>query len=236
MRDYIEKETVLQHHNSRWHEYRQRLLPSPHFARIFKSKQMTSYKNMLEDIMYKRTEFGNNAQIKHERLVQRDGLAVFKNLFDEHVITECGLFIDKDTTFLCASPYKLYGNDHIVSIKCPLQQYNKSFDAAINKIPFWKKENDSYGINKQSDWYIEIQAEMKISDRRFAYLMVWLGEWEGQPQYRIVEIPRDTIFFGNILPKLTYFYNEVMLKELVNPRKERHMNLREYHAVSNSYI
>lgn len=186
--------------------------------------------------MYKRTEFGNNAQIKHERLVRRDGLVIFKSVHNEHALTECGLFIDKDIPFLCASPYKLYGNDHILCIQCPLQQYNQNFEDAMAKIPFWKKVDGEYVINQTSSWFIEIQGKLNISGRKFAYLMVWLGEWQGQPQYKIVKLSKDFNFFESILPKLTYFYNEVMLKELVNSRKERHMELREYSAEVNSYI
>lgn len=186
--------------------------------------------------MYKRTEFGNNAQIKHERLVQRDAFAVFKNIYNEHPITECGLLIDDNYPFLCASPYKLYGHEHIVSIKCPVKNYNQSFDVVKEKIGFWKKEKGEFVVNQMSNWFIEIQGKLCVSGRNFAYLMIWLGEWQGEQQYRVVEISRDLTFFANILPKLTYFYNEVMLKELVDPRKQRHMELREYDYQTDTFV
>lgn len=133
---------------------------SSHFARIVKALSPKSYKNILEDILYKRTEFGNNAEMKHKRLVKREALALFGNLYKDHTLQKCGLFIDKVLPYLCASPLRLYGNDHIISIKCPLTHYNKKFDDVIQKIPFWKKEGGSWTINKKSEWYIELQGKL----------------------------------------------------------------------------
>lgn len=187
--------------------------------------------------MYKRTEFGNNAANKHQRLVQRDALKVFENLFDDHAVEDRGIFIDQKLYFLCASPFKLYGRNHILSIKCPLKLYGKKFDAVIDKIPFWKKENRCMNLNKENEWFIELQGELHITNRKYGYIMVWLGEVEGEAQYRIVEIPRDDSFFENsIKEKLVYFYEEVMIKELVDSRKKRHMPLREYDSVQKSFI
>lgn len=187
--------------------------------------------------MYKRTEFGNNAANKHQRLVQRDALKVFENMFDEHVVEDCGIFIDKKLFFLCASPFKLAGSDHILSIKCPLKLYGKRFDDVIHKIPFWKKENNVMNLNKENEWFIELQSELHITNRKYGYIMVWLGEVNDEPQYRIVKIPKDDSFFeNNIKKKLLFFYEELMIKELVDSRKKRHMKLREYDAVQKSFI
>lgn len=187
--------------------------------------------------MYTRSEFGNNAQIKHERLVQRDALAVFENLFQGETLRECGLFIHKKLPFLCASPFRLCGNNHILSIKCPLKEYSKKFENAIEKINFFKKEDGHHIINEKNDWFIELQGDMHVTGRKYAYLMIWLGEWRGEPSYRVIEVPRnDNYFEQNMNAKLTYFYMEVMLKELVNSRVGRKMELRKYNAEKLSFV
>lgn len=187
--------------------------------------------------MYKRSEFGNNAANKHQRLAQRDALKVFENLFDDHPVEDRGIFIDKKFYFLCASPFKLYGRDHILSVKCPLKLYGKQFDAVIDKIPFWKRENGYLNLNKDNEWFIELQSELHITNRKYGYMMIWLGEYKGEPQYRIVEIPKDDSFFENFIQnKLVFFYEEVMIKELVDSRKKRHMKLREYDSVQKAFI
>lgn len=173
--------------------------------------------------MYKRSDFGNGAEIKHQRLVERDALKMFGSIFDGR-LKRCGIFIDKKICFICASPLRLYGNHHVLNIKCPIKEYNKKFDAVIHKIPFWKNEDGYMNIVKDSHWYIELQADIHITGRKCGYMMVWLGEFEDEPQYRVVEVPRDEDFFEKqIKPKLVFFYNEVMLKELVDPRIGRNM-------------
>lgn len=112
--------------------------------------------------MSKKTEFGNNTEIKHEQLVQRDALLFFKDQYKDHNLETCGLFIDEELPYLCASPLRLYGNDHIISIKCPLKQYEKLFDEVIDQIPFWKKEGGAMLIDRKSDWYIELQIYFGI--------------------------------------------------------------------------
>lgn len=180
---------------------------------------------ILKEIMYTRTEFGNNAQIKHQRLVERDALAAFEKLFPYGDLKECGLIIDKDLSFLCASPVRLYGDDHTLTIKCPATLYRKIFEKVMPNIKFFKKKNGDVTINEKSEWFIELQGDMHITGRKRAFIMIWLGE----SSYRVIEIERNDEFFERkMLEKLTYFFNEVMLKELVDSRLQRHMALRKY--------
>lgn len=162
---------------------------------------------------------------------------MFQTIFNEHNLEDCGLFIDKELYFICTSPLKLYGNDSVVNIKCPLKEYNKNFDQVIHKIPLFKNENGHMNLNKKSDWYIEVQSELRITGRKHGFIMVWLGESHGEPQYRIIEVTRNDSFFDKeIKPKLIYFYNEVMVKELVDSRRGRFMELRQYSEENQSFI
>ncbi|KAG4075381.1 hypothetical protein HA402_009534 [Bradysia odoriphaga] len=191
-------------------------IDSSFFARIVKTQQKKSYTSILEELLYKRSEFGNGDPIKHQRLVERDALKRFEEFFGDYPLRDCGLFIDPESYFLCANPTKLYGNEDIVNVKCPLKQYGKTFDKAIREIPFWKKVNGSWELNKQHEWFIELQGDLHITGRNYGNLMVWLGEKLGEAQFRIVRIPRDDAFFRDKMkPKLDYFYENVMVKELV---------------------
>lgn len=92
-------------------------------------------------------------------------------------------------------------------------------------------------LNKKSGWFIELQSELHVSGREYGFIMVWLREFEGEPQYRIVEVPKDDAFFEeNIRSKIVYFYEEVMMKEIVDSRKSRYMPLRVYNAEAKSFI
>lgn len=212
-------------------------MPSPFFARIIKTQQKHSYTKILDELLYKRSEFGNSAVIKHQRLVERDALRTFEDLFDKQAIQDCGLFIDPELYFLCANPSKLYGTDHILNIKCPLKEYGKRFDEAMRSMPFWKKENGFWEMNKRHEWFIELQGDLHVTGRNYGYLMIWLGENSGEAQYRIIDIPKDDSFFEQSMkPKLVYFYENVMIKELVDPRKKRDLALRKYDPVSESFL
>lgn len=157
----------------------------------------------------------------------------YSQIYKGEAVKDCGIFIDKEHAFLCSSPFRLVGKKHILSIKCPVKQYNKNFESAMKHIPFFKKTDDGYTVNENSDWYIEIQSDMHITGKNNAYLMIWLGE----SSYRVIELEKKKDFFEKVLkPKLTYFYTEVMLKELVDPRKERKMPLRKYNAETKSFI
>lgn len=230
----IEESTRGGKNNSYWHQIRRDLVPSNFIAKIILSKSKKSYKGHLEELMFKQSEFGNSAAIKHQRLVERDAIEVFQTLFYDYPLEDCGLFIDKELHFLGSSPLKLYGQNHLLNIKCPLTQYNKKFNDAIAKLPFW----DSLGnLNENHEWYIELQCDLRITGRTHGFIMVWLGEFEGAKQYRIVEIPRNSEFFDKeIKQKITFFYTKCMLKELVDSRKRRTMALREYNAENDTFL
>lgn len=78
-------------------------------------------------------------------------------------------------------------------------------------------------INDKSDWLIEIQGDLRVTGREFANIMICLCE----DRYRVIEIKRDDNFFQQKMKeKLSFFYNECMLKELVDSRVGRQMQLR----------
>lgn len=236
-RKSIEVQTRGGKFNSYWQVIRQDRIPASFFGRIIRAQQPRAYTNILEELLYKRSEFGNSASIKHQGLVERDALKVFERLFNDFTLEECGIYLDRELHFICANPLKLYGKNHTLTIRCPLKQYGKTFDSAIKSIPFWKKKNESWEINKNHEWYFEIQGDLRITGREYGFLMVWLGECFGEPQYRIIEMPRDDSFFlKEMKPKLSYFFEEVMVKELVDSRRGRKMQLRKYDPESKMFI
>lgn len=182
--------------------------------------------------MYNRSEFGNSAQNLHQRLMEREALDKFKQVFEGEIVRECGLFIDKKLSFLCSSPFRLCGKNHILSVKCPKKQYQKNFDEAMKTLSFFKKKDDHFIINKNSDWYIELQADLHITGKKYGHLMIYLGD----SSYRIIEIAKDDEYFESMIPELTYFYMEVMLTELVDPRNRRRMDLRKYDPATESFV
>lgn len=103
----------------------------------------------------------------------------------------------------------------------------------MSGISNYKVNYTLWHFNKNNDLLIELLGKLHVTDRQLALIMVWLSESE----YKVLEVSRDDTFFETqVLPKLIYFYNEVMIKELVNSRKERSMDLREYNSATNTFI
>ncbi len=112
-------------------------------------------------------------------------------------------------------------------IKCPKKEFGKSVEDAIKTISFWKGSLTNRSINYKSHWYFEIQGQLHIAKKEMAYLVIYLGN----DVCETVEIQKNDEFWNNqMVNELVYFYNEALLKELVNPRDERGMDLRKYNS------
>lgn len=189
-------------------------------------------------MMYNSKEFAKTAAIKHHKLYEEEALNVFSSSYKDYNLEKCGIFIDKDLCFLGSTPLRLYGPESIVNVKCPLKCFDQSVDNAINSkaINFWKrKRQGELFINVKSAWYLEVQAELHVSDRKFAYLVVWLGD--GNEKFKIEKLERDDKFWdSHMKPKLIFFFNQCMLKEIANSRRDRKMGLRVFDPQQNTFV
>lgn len=225
-RDYISAATVYQHLNRKWRDMRKKYLTSYYFSQIVNARSRNSYKNILEKIIYKDEELSNTAEHKHQKMYQTKALKCVGDLHGAEYISECGLIIDSDYCFLATSPYRLYGENGIIVVKCPHKAFKKKIHDAIEKklIPLWKIVRGVETVNKASPWYIEIQGQLHVTWRAFAYVVVWL-----ESEFRVEKIYRDDDFWHDKMKEpLLFFYEQCMIKELVNPRKNRFMPLRAY--------
>ncbi|XP_037024163.1 uncharacterized protein LOC119066045 [Bradysia coprophila] len=222
-------ETQQQKYSVKYCQIKQDLLTSSYFSRILHSRSRKSYKKIVEDILYHNALYTNTADQNHQRLHQSEALKIFSDLYKNEPIELCGIFIDEKYSFLGASPYRLIGRHGILVIKCPRNAFKSTICEAINKkkIPFWSKSkaSDTITVNVDSHWYMQIQGQLHVSGKQFAYLMVYLGPSE----FKIEKIDRDDEYWKiKMEPELLYFFNEAMLKELVDPRSSRFMELRDY--------
>lgn len=230
----VEVQTRGKIHNQDWIANRKNLLTPSYFGRILNVNSRKSYTKIVEDILYKNEKFANTAEVRHQRMFEMEALQIFSDLYGSDGIADCGLFIDADLAFLGTSPFRLYGDDSILCVKCPKTAYKKSVKEAITKklIPFWKVSANGRQINVKSHWYMEIQGQLHITGRKFAYLVIYLGE----SVYEIVEMERNDEFWKNVMEQeLVFFYNEAMLKEILNSRDDRGMNLRIYNATNKTF-
>lgn len=137
--------------------------------------------------------------------------------------------------YVGATPFRLYGEDGIIVAKCPKKAYKKSIEEALNQklLPIYEGPLDDRKINRKSHWYYEIQGQLRITGRRMAYLILYLGE----SNYEIIEIERNDKFWKEEMEKeLVFFYNEGLLKELVDSRYDRGMEVRKYDTGKKTFL
>lgn len=224
-----------QRYNSKWFEVSQNLLTTFYFGRILCARNRKSYQKIVEDILYHNYMFSNTADLVHQRLHEKEALELFCNIHKNETVDVCGIFIDPKHCFIGASPFRICGQNSILVVYCPHKLYKKDIMDSINRklLPFWTVNDGEVCVNIKSHWYIEVQGQLHVSDKRSAFVLVFLDE----SQYKIEEIVRDDSFWANEMEEeLVFFFNEAMIKELANPRDERNMPLRMYDETTKTFI
>jgi len=144
-------------------------------------------------------------------------------------VADCGLFIDEKYPFLGATPDGLLGEDGLVEIKCPSAAQNLTPEEAIilnkgNCWNFWTRNKDQQitGVNKNHDYFYQIQGQLHITKRSYCKFVVWTPKG-----MKIETIKRDDSFWADKMEdKLVRFYNDCILPEIVDPRRSRNMPIR----------
>lgn len=220
--DRIERETVLQSDCSEWLELRRNILTASNFGRVCKMRPTTGCESLVKQILYtafdcEAMEYGrNNEELAREDLASRIG----------EKITKCGLFIDRNNPFLGASPDGLVKDDSIVEIKCPSSARELSPDDAVKKrkCTFWTvtKEGEIGDIQTNHNFYYQVQGQLQVTKRKYCIFALWTPKG-----LKTTTIERDEVFWRDrMFPKLKRFYMECLLPEIIDPRHNRSMPIR----------
>ncbi len=205
-KDAIEVETRGQRFVLKWIVIRRNLITPSYFGRILNAKSRNSYTKIVQEILYKNEKFTNTAEIRHQRMFEMEALQIFCDLNGSESIRSCGIFIDAELAYMGTSPFRLYQDDGIIFVKCPKAAYKMNMKEALAKklIPIWKGPLNNRQINMKSQWYLEIQGQLRITRRRIAYLVIYLGEGV----YEIIELERNDKLWKTTMEKeLVFFYN-----------------------------
>lgn len=148
-------------------------------------------------------------------------------------IMPSGLIINKDLPFLAASPDGLIDEDSIVDIKCPMSAKDLTPEEGMstNKIKCCKIVNGKLRLKQTDTFYYQVQGQLNISNRQFCYFCIWT------PHGILYEkIEKNNIFWETkMLPKLTNFYYNCLLPEIIDSRFDRNLPLRDGLTLENNY-
>lgn len=185
---------------------------------------MISCAPLVKCILYGRS-LQNVESIKYGKI--NEPIAI-RQLSDQESITieQSGLFIDSKHCFLGATPDGLSGYNCIIEIKCPSSAKGMTVEEAIEKkVTFWKLVNKKLRVNQNHDWYFQVQGQLHISNKSQCILAVWTGS---DFPLKVERILRDDKFWEEkMLTKLSNFYMDCILPELIDPRVTRSMNVRD---------
>lgn len=99
----------------------------------------------------------------------------FETLFAVKVLP-AGLFVDEKHNFLAASPDGLVGENEIVEIKCPHNSKDMTPHQGVvaKKIKFLNIcNNGDLQLNKNHNYYYQVQGQLKIANKSSCYFIVW---------------------------------------------------------------
>lgn len=223
-RQHIERETILQSASSEWLELRRKLLTASNFGRVIKRRSDVSCRNLVKDLLYKDC-ISHVTSIKHGR--DNEKIAIEQLSRQNNIkIEQCGIFLDEKLPYLGASPDGI-SNNMTVEVKCPISAYKLNFEEAVRKekVSFFKIQKDGeITVNKNHNWYYQIQGQLHITKKPKCLFGLWLGE---NIPMRTEIITKDEIWNEVMETKLTRFYWDCILPELIDPRHTRKMTIRD---------
>jgi hypothetical protein len=142
---------------------------------------------------------------------------------------------------LGASPDGLIEEDGLLEIKCPYTPYTnkcKSITEAIGKkwITYLDNSENEIKLKLNNQYYLQIIGQLGITGRSYCDLLVYIpevfhpsaegGELQG-PLHSTIRITADNELWSLLKPELERYFRECVLPEIIDPRKERSMKIRD---------
>ena len=121
--------TIDQADSSEWIEQRRKRIGASIFGKICRMLPHTSCEKTVSSMLYK-TNAINTPAVNWGKQHEEDAISATEEQMDLK-IEKCGLFIDLENAFLCATPDGLVGDDTVVEVKCPYGAREMTPDEAI---------------------------------------------------------------------------------------------------------
>lgn len=221
MREEIEEKTRGQSDKELWHEKRRKLLTASKFGEICHARDTTSCASKVMNILYPPEldlpQFKYGLEMEAVAIKQLEKKLKIK-------VEPSGLLIDCEKPYLAASLDGKIDDDGIVEIKAPSSVQNLTPMEAIRQNAQIKRifTKNCRGMNPKHNYYYQVQGQLHISKRKYCYFVLYTKKG-----IKYVKEEYNEQFWKSIEPKLTRFYMECMLPEIVDSRIRRNMDIKE---------
>ncbi|KAF2882522.1 hypothetical protein ILUMI_23658 [Ignelater luminosus] len=223
----LEQKTRGQYSNPRYVTEKMHRLTASNFGAVIRRRPSTSCDALVRRILG-RTYFTSPAI---EYGLRNESVALQK--FTEKtgkIVNQCGLLVDLEHGFLGASPDGIINANEICEVKClhTVAKLGLTLEQAVKmkKVACLKLAKDmSISINKQHDYYYQIQGQLAITGAHVCNFIVYTGDAN---ELYIQQVERDYEQWKSVwLPKLVTFFKECVAPEIVLNRRSRNLKCRD---------
>ena len=228
----------------RWMAERTKRITASNAKKVFKRRSTTLCTNLVRELLY---------PVSFDSVPTKHGIfyePIAKEKYGKtkgFVVEDCGIFVDFENPFLCASPDGIVHHpdgDYLIEVKCPFKARNEtSMKAACRTFakedfPLRMDEKGKFYLPEDHQFYYQIQVQLQCSDLERCDYVVYLSNLPTVPKKKptqqqhpgfntVLTIMRNREFMRSVLPVLKSFYFECMLSELADPRVPRGQPIRE---------
>lgn len=216
----IEVATRAQNNSSEWKKQRRGRITASAFHDILVRKDSTAPETIVERLLYDTKNLKNVLAIKWGREKEDVARTEYQTRKQQtHTNFKCtlsGLVVNPLYPHLGASPDGVIECDccgvGLLEIKCPYSARLSHPKDMRDKTNFFMKAN---GLSHTHRYYTQVQGQLAICDKNFCDFVVWT------PKGFITErIFRNNNFWEKLITKLTNFYVEHVLPEIMMKKKE----------------
>lgn len=223
-RSQIRRETCDD--RERWFEERRKRITATSFHEVANMRNSTSCTSTVNRLIYDFNRDIDTPALQFGRIHEELALQQYEKHINAKVTRPVGLIVHPDHPFLAATPDGIVNDDLIVEVKCPKRGETQTLKELASKTPDGKASNffldEHLRLKRSHPYYSQVQCQLACTRAKFCDFFVWTPK-----EVACERISADETFFLQKLDKVSAFYLECMVPELVDPRKSRSMAFRE---------
>ncbi|XP_065664036.1 uncharacterized protein LOC101237261 isoform X2 [Hydra vulgaris] len=142
------------------------------------------------------------------------------SLHEVFQVKDVGFCIDSNMPWIGASPDGIVTCDccgsGVLEIKCPYSLREKSLLTEIKSGSFYVfEDNNLYFLKKDHKYYFQVQLEIRVTLSQYCDFMIWTPT-----EFLVIRIKPEVDFIDEVLKKVTMFWEQEILPELLTQRIE----------------